>query len=617
MPGTFILDFPNNRVIITGGTSGSPADFASFVAADRAGAGTSLLAAWSPNSNTKALTNQVRPVELLALLISFVVAGKTAETDYIFITGTDAWGAAQTEAINVSAGDGTYPTTKRFRTITNIDCSDNAAGGGTVWANGTVAVTQPIWGVIWQLTNKTYQIDVRIDFGNGSTSTYFLDKSPTTNTVILSLSSGYPILKLSNATVIFGEVADETNKQGKNGINFIRTGAATEWNMGDIKCYGCSFKGGMYLRGSSSGARYWNCSGDMTFQESANTDFNNILFSSGSMAGRNESADNTMSGFRGVCTYLSYNSMRALSDANLFFTMLLTLQYPQADCYLTDCTFNIWKFYWTNQTGDIYRQYTFNLHLTDQGSTNISGASVVLKDKDGNTVFSVSSGADGKIAQQTVLYRKYVHVLNNYNGDAYNPTEYGPHTLTITKAGYQDYQDVITIDRKMDLEVALALEADVQWPQCPVEGAIEGMVFGNPDAPLAGVYHEAAVGEVKKDVAFGPNSSYLGARVDCPAIKALESSGNYGDPASPLVGTYHEAEVGEVIEGTEYGSPEAPLAGAYHEALAGEVKKDVAFGPNSAYLGTLVPQPIVNIGLELSLEVSPELNVHLESENLI
>ena len=30
-----------------------------------------------------------------------------------------------------------------------------------------------------------------------------------------------------------------------------------------------------------------------------------------------------------------------------------------------------------------------------------------------------------------------------------------PHTLTITKTGYQDYQDVIAIDRKMDLEVAL------------------------------------------------------------------------------------------------------------------------------------------------------------------
>lgn len=30
-----------------------------------------------------------------------------------------------------------------------------------------------------------------------------------------------------------------------------------------------------------------------------------------------------------------------------------------------------------------------------------------------------------------------------------------PHTLTITKDGYQDYQDVITIDRAMDLEVAM------------------------------------------------------------------------------------------------------------------------------------------------------------------
>jgi hypothetical protein len=35
-------------------------------------------------------------------------------------------------------------------------------------------------------------------------------------------------------------------------------------------------------------------------------------------------------------------------------------------------------------------------------------------------------------------------------------TYYTPHTLAITKAGYQDYQEVITIDRKMDLEVALS-----------------------------------------------------------------------------------------------------------------------------------------------------------------
>lgn len=35
----------------------------------------------------------------------------------------------------------------------------------------------------------------------------------------------------------------------------------------------------------------------------------------------------------------------------------------------------------------------------------------------------------------------------------------GPFTLTITADGYQDYQEVITIDRKMDLEMAMLGEA--------------------------------------------------------------------------------------------------------------------------------------------------------------
>ena len=38
-------------------------------------------------------------------------------------------------------------------------------------------------------------------------------------------------------------------------------------------------------------------------------------------------------------------------------------------------------------------------------------------------------------------------------------TDKNPHTLTITKAGYQDYQEIMTINRKMDLEVALLAPA--------------------------------------------------------------------------------------------------------------------------------------------------------------
>ena len=82
-----------NIVVQTGGTEGTPATFADFVTADRAGTDTSLLSAGAPASDL-ALTYAVRPVEDLALLVKCVVANKTAEADHIFITGKDWRGAA-------------------------------------------------------------------------------------------------------------------------------------------------------------------------------------------------------------------------------------------------------------------------------------------------------------------------------------------------------------------------------------------------------------------------------------------------------------------------------------------------------------------------------------------
>jgi hypothetical protein len=64
--------------------------------------------------------------------------------------------------------------------------------------------------------------------------------------------------------------------------------------------------------------------------------------------------------------------------------------------------------------------------------------------------FPVTTGTDGKILQQFANYKRY-----KKTGGAIVVDTFSPHTLTITKAGYQDYQEVIIIDRKMDLEVAL------------------------------------------------------------------------------------------------------------------------------------------------------------------
>ena len=75
---------------------------------------------------------------------------------------------------------------------------------------------------------------------------------------------------------------------------------------------------------------------------------------------------------------------------------------------------------------------------------------MTLKDNAGSTVFSVTSGQDGKITGQTVSRGYYDQAHGNTLQD------YGPHTLTITKTGFQDYRDTITLDRKIDLEIALA-----------------------------------------------------------------------------------------------------------------------------------------------------------------
>ena len=118
----------DNTVRVTGGTSGTPATFDDFVTADRAGTGTTILDAGSPASDL-ALDTPVRPVEDLAIIVKCIVANKTAEADFIFITGKDWRGAAQTESIDVTAGNGSYTSTKYWSEITTLDCSDNGAGG--------------------------------------------------------------------------------------------------------------------------------------------------------------------------------------------------------------------------------------------------------------------------------------------------------------------------------------------------------------------------------------------------------------------------------------------------------------------------------------------------------
>jgi hypothetical protein len=107
---TFTYDESTNVVVVTEGTSGTPATFDDFVTADRAGTA-ELTPEDAPDACTTnmTLTYQIRPLASLALQITFTLAGTSAGGgDTLDVTGTDWDGNAQgPESIDVSGGEHT------------------------------------------------------------------------------------------------------------------------------------------------------------------------------------------------------------------------------------------------------------------------------------------------------------------------------------------------------------------------------------------------------------------------------------------------------------------------------------------------------------------------------
>jgi len=398
VPGTFSYVVATNIASVIAGTSGSPADYPSFVTADRAGTGTFLKVASAP-SKTYTLTYPVRPVEFRAIVTKFVVAAKTAHTDYLFITGTDAWDAAQTESIDVSAGNGTYTSTKRWRTISNISCSDAADGTGTLWADGTLAVTQDIWGVIWDKGGSQYQQDCILNIGDGSTYTYFKDTLKHISFKNLNLGVNYYITVTANASFLTGNVTDTTNKFTNSGchFHFLGTSGYHRWLY-------CSNGSTVYIASSAAstaGARWaiyggtsitafglWN-SAFIGSIEPTILDLNvsNLLAtanpstSSYLLNGCTGTFDNiTAIGYSNALIVglvpgpVVYRNAKLLKMFWIAFG--LTASCP-AEVTALDCTADAWLISIdSTATGNFYRAYTCNVKVCDKNGTPIQTATV-------------------------------------------------------------------------------------------------------------------------------------------------------------------------------------------------------------------------------------------------
>lgn len=452
----------SNTVELTGGTSGTPALFSDFVTADRAGTDT-LLKAATAGTNSVTLTYAVRPVEFLAIVVKCTVASKTAETDYIFITGTDAWGVAQTESIDVSAGNGAYTTTKRFATISNLDCSDNAVGGGTAWADGTIKITQDVWGVIWDRGNNEYRIDATFNIGNGSTSTYFKSTD-----IVFWTNAMFPRIRTS-ATCECGTL---TSSEHSDTCVWSLGAITGTWRKildgGTVYFYATHIlirTPSPYLQ-FETGTVVWNRvilemnGARLYFQSGLSSLSLTNVYVMGASYIVQQKTPTTFSGIH----FNAYTGYFAIEDSCSATGLNLT-NYPAIaiDLY-TNKTFTDINPKWAVDTDDHIRtaasagrvyiwQLTCDINVSNGGGIALSGATVDCYDSLGNavwTVGSVTTDASGDITQQNIIYKKkeYPNTI----------TTYSPHKFIIFKAGYERLVlDNITVDAQIDWHHKLRL----------------------------------------------------------------------------------------------------------------------------------------------------------------
>lgn len=468
MPGTFTCsedeDFGSlgdNKVIVTGGTGGSPATFDDFVTADRAGEAV-LLAATAGLSPTLALTAALRPVDVTALLISFIVASKTTETDHIFITGTDWRAAAQTESIDVSAGNATYVSTKYFATISNIDCSDNASGGGTQWADGTVRVTQAQWGLIWDHRDgdperKQFRLSGDFDAGDGSTTTVFIEAD-----CQLVIDTTRRMLSVANGTVNFGAKLTSTIAQrGCHIINIDDNNSSSvytingTWNM---------FNSLWSQVGSSNHFQMhkFKFNGTHEFIQSTIYHRNRPQFAGTlTVVGLTVPSPHNGIEFFGSPTFT--DSQIIADQSTLLFinqaqpdivdtildgsgvTDMFTMQGSSCDVDLIDCTIIGDPAGWNIVGGsgqDVWEKATVNIHVGDRAGADLQSVTVLCENEDDTQAFSVTTDANGDISEQTVSWKHHLE-----NTGAVDTTVFSPHKFTLSKAGYKTLiVDLITLD---------------------------------------------------------------------------------------------------------------------------------------------------------------------------
>ena len=489
-----------NIVVVTGGTSGTPATFADFVTADRAGTATLLVSVAGESAMT--LTYPIRPVEDLALQISFVVTSKS-EDGNIYVTGTDWKGDAQTENITANSDD-TYVSVGYYATITQIDCTVAVDGAGDDWGvggAGDIQVTQPQWGVIWDKGLRQYQLDCYFNIGNGSDTTYFAAEYQhivykkgfyTYVTNSAELRSG---VKLSANGVEHG-CSWMWEQTVLGGYTYVDTGIRTN-ATGTLLAYGSTFqsfpKSGteysnpvVYLTDSDSeliacilmNMRSFFVDGAVTpklTRVESHAGWWGFTIKNGAAPATFEDCRVYNVAADGFFLLSNTGDTTTVtgpkSQENSVSDIEIQALYSGSIINIIDATYDniIGPSSSGGTPGYGQIQYTCNITVADKDGTLLDGVEVLCEDEADATAWTTTTGDTdtGKIDEQIITTQKRQYP----GGGALTLTEYNPHKFTLSKAGYETL-----ILENITVDAPIAWHLELQSPKQPPAPWQEGLM---------------------------------------------------------------------------------------------------------------------------------------------
>lgn len=474
MVGTFTYDATNNAVIAVGGTAQTPVGFVDLWNADKAG--TLSLHARSGiagvDDANMALTRNARPTDRVVLggakqdLFIVVSAWTNMTSATVQLIGTDSAGNAQTEDLALT-GNVTIYAAKYFVTLTHSKVTAWVGTGSFAYE-----VTQSQLGVVWKQSSTQFVFDCKIVVGDGSTATYFTDTNKQVKFNIAGL--GTPAILVKNsATFTCGVLIDSTLKTTKYGVSFIihmdyygNGFIQGETTSSSIYLYGCFAIGegdGTYFEpeaivcggktvkiydGTFSYVRNLGRSLPSTADLNRNTVSYAEKIGEGSLGTTLDTkiATSVDIWVFSYGTSVTVKNLISYNSTNGFAPYQTTV-----DHYLINVVPDVWKFLWnTSPNSKVFRQYEFDLAVTDAAGNPVQDATVSLKDKNGAQIFSATTDVNGRIATQTVTRGYY----QQSTGDTLQDSS--PHTLKIEKAGYQNYAKKFTLQEKTKWEIKLA-----------------------------------------------------------------------------------------------------------------------------------------------------------------